>query len=571
MLRFVATAGLIMGGTLAAAGTAAFTVGTGQGAIRTSNSITAEITFFDFPALSTTAIPVNAVRYVGVEYNAGTPQVVVHTVDDWNYYSDFPVGMVANQGNVIHVNQDGRLLPDQVGRLIRRFYGTLPYARDERQGGLVLGEGGTRNFTLSAGTLWDRSVDFTIAALNTAVAGSFDAYYRDGVGGWTGDLARTQWPNTQYDDGSGTLATLLNNNRWAVLWFYLETDGQVVMLYGQAEYTTQAAAAAEGSPSTVPARITASGRILGRFIFQKSATTAHSIESVWNVEFTAAGVSEHGNLAGLADDDHTQYHTDARALTWATTNLVGTAPIVVSTVGTTGLIWSHSTSGVTAGTYGNGTAVSRVTVDALGHLAAVSAVDIAFPSPRALEGAAPIAIATAAGTYTVSHDTSGASAGTYGAAMVTAQLVVDALGHVTSAANSGTLGTFAGFNSLAAAGYITGTTTTGTLTAAYAGTLVGAGDVLGTSTTGTFTGALSTTGVAAGTYGAASLAAQLVVDAKGRLTSATTVAIAASLPDNLIAASGTVGSNKSYIVGHRLEISSGINWEIGSAGIAMIL
>ena len=30
----------------------------------------------------------------------------------------------------------------------------------------------------------------------------------------------------------------------------------------------------------------------------------------------AAGGGDHGSLAGLLDDDHTQYHTDARALTW---------------------------------------------------------------------------------------------------------------------------------------------------------------------------------------------------------------------------------------------------------------
>jgi len=221
--------------------------------------------------------------------------------------------------------------------------------------------------------------------------------------------------------------------------------------------------------------------------------------------------------------------------------IVGNSPITIGTGSSGTFTVGHAVSGVTPGTYGNSTAAAQVSVDTRGHVVSAANVAIAFPAPRALEGTAPIAVATAAGTYTVSHNTSGVAAGTYGAAFVTNQLVVDARGHVTSGTNAGTLGTFASFNSFAVAGAVTGTTTTGTLTTAQTlvaagvvtgttttGTLttaqnwtqVGAGDVLGTSTTGTFTGALSTTGVTAGTYGAARITSQLVVDAKGRLTSA---------------------------------------------------
>lgn len=238
---------------------------------------------------------------------------------------------------------------------------------------------------------------------------------------------------------------------------------------------------------------------------------------------------------------------DGRLSTAANHALEASAPILLATNAGT-FAWSHGTSGVAAGTFGNATSVGQFNVDARGHLSSAGSVDITFPAARAVEGVAPIAVATTVGTHSISHNTSGVAAGTFGAAMVTAQLVVDAVGHVTSGANAGTLGTMASF-----ASYVL------------------AGDVLGTSTTGTFTAALSTTGVAAGTYGVAGTLVQLQVDAKGRLTSVAGIAITAILPDNLISAAGTVGSNKSYIVGHRLEISSGVNWEIGSDGIGMIL
>ena len=39
---------------------------------------------------------------------------------------------------------------------------------------------------------------------------------------------------------------------------------------------------------------------------------------VWTPEAPASGVTDHGDLAGLGDDDHTQYHTELRADTWLT-------------------------------------------------------------------------------------------------------------------------------------------------------------------------------------------------------------------------------------------------------------
>lgn len=47
------------------------------------------------------------------------------------------------------------------------------------------------------------------------------------------------------------------------------------------------------------------------------------------------GVTDHGALTGLADDDHPQYHTDARALTWLGARAVGTLSDVPA-IGTTG-------------------------------------------------------------------------------------------------------------------------------------------------------------------------------------------------------------------------------------------
>lgn len=118
----------------------------------------------------------------------------------------------------------------------------------------------------------------------------------------------------------------------------------------------------------------------------------------------------------------------------------GTAPIAVSDDN----VISHNNSGVTAGTYGDSTHVSKVTVDAKGHV--TSATTVAIPSATSAAegltkkptGTAPISVSA---DNVISHDNSGVTAGTYGAAQTASfasnvtipSIKVDAKGHVTTA------------------------------------------------------------------------------------------------------------------------------------------
>lgn len=131
-----------------------------------------------------------------------------------------------------------------------------------------------------------------------------------------------------------------------------------------------------------------------------------------------------------------------------------------------------------------------------------------------VEGVAPILV-TGTATSTVALATSGVIAGTYGGALIIPRFDISAQGIVLSGTNVGTLGTFAGFNSL-----------------------VAAGDVLGTSPTNTLTAALSTTGVTAGTYGNGTSVGQFVVDAKGRISLATNVPVSGLAVPYIIQKSG---------------------------------
>ncbi|KKL16649.1 hypothetical protein LCGC14_2493450, partial [marine sediment metagenome] len=290
------SAGWISGGVISDAGGANVNIAAGTGLIRTSDSQTAELQFFDWAASTGNAIPSDTIRYIGVEYNAGSPQVVVRTTENWNATTDFELGIVINEGGTLHIFQHRFEVGDHASSMIERLHGVAYVARDNFVGGIILGESGTNKVTLTAGTLWSGLTEYPISALDTNVAGSFDRYYRNSPSGFVKEAAQTDWPNTQYDDGSGSLV-VMTNNRYAVLWFYVETDDEVIMLYGRNQYVTAALAENEAVPATVPDRLAAHGLLIGKLIFQKSAASATEISSVFTATFTHLGVTSHADLA----------------------------------------------------------------------------------------------------------------------------------------------------------------------------------------------------------------------------------------------------------------------------------
>ncbi|KKN11187.1 hypothetical protein LCGC14_1028910, partial [marine sediment metagenome] len=280
-------------------------VSEGTGLIRGVDNRTATIFYFDWSGTTDILIPVNTTRYVGIEYNAGSPQVVIKTTDTWDFQTDFPIGTVIQEDTGMHILLNPQAIGDHATFMIRRSYETGPFARDARTGGLIIGTKG-QNITMTAGNIWDRLNVFPLTSKDTGGSDTMDRYYRNGGGGFRIEQGLTQWNNSKYDDGSGTLA-VLGNNKYAVQWFYIEVDDELVSMYGTAQYNVLAAAEDEGVPISVPDRLSKHGRLIGRIIFQEGATEASSVESVFPIAFAGAVVTDHGDLAGLADDDHTQY------------------------------------------------------------------------------------------------------------------------------------------------------------------------------------------------------------------------------------------------------------------------
>ena len=279
-------------------------VSAGKALVRASDDDTVKLVQYSLAQQDLT-IPANTTRYIGVQYNSGAPNYVVSAADTWDWNTTFRIAIVYNEGGTLHIRSTLHRSGNFQRWANQRLYDV---ERIKHNAGLQLGESGGANryVTFTAGSLYSSLEKYTISAFNTSGAHRFDVYYRDSGSGWTKVATQQNWPNAQYDDDSGTLADM-TAAYYANLWVYLETDGHLVMLYGQAEYTSQAAAQGESPPTTLPTRLGDTGILMGRYVFLKSATDPLVTQTAFPTSIAGSLVTDHGTLAGLADDDHAQY------------------------------------------------------------------------------------------------------------------------------------------------------------------------------------------------------------------------------------------------------------------------
>lgn len=310
------SSGYFTGGVISDGGSGTINISSGEGFIRESADDNAPLLSFKFDGVTGLAIPINTTRYVFVD-DAGN--ISLNASEFTETVDNIMIGVATNEGDtVIHAFNLGVRLEESIGQMGRYIRRVDDIQRDKRKGGLIFGQSGdaNRDVTMTQGSLWWGRTEYLITAFDTSGADTFETYSAAGQEA----TGVSQFPNEQYDDSIEGLKDM-GNNKWAVLWFYIEPDDHIVMIYGRDQYVTEGQAEDELPPSSsVPNRISAASTIAAKFIFQKGEDIASKVESAFGTPFTSAGVTDHGNLAGLADDDHTQYHTDGRADTWLAAN-----------------------------------------------------------------------------------------------------------------------------------------------------------------------------------------------------------------------------------------------------------
>lgn len=299
--------GIITGGGLTDLGSGNIRIAAGTGMIRVADDDVSLLPFFDF-AQTDFVVPADQLtRFFGVVYNSGSPIVEMRTVFDWNKDTEIPLGSCVRFNSTTVILTNPYRTGDPITNIIQRFDAIGPAQRDNSIGGLAIGETGTRNVTVTAGRIWSRLTDHEVSAKNSSTDGMVTGYFNGSA--LTLTTGVTQWDNLHYNNvGTGTL-DVMDNNKYANLWFFIATEGdQYGFIYGTDQYNNLAAASVEGIPSFLTENFFAQTLILGRFIFQKSAATASSIESAFTRVFTTQPVTTHNDLSGLQGGTTNQYY-----------------------------------------------------------------------------------------------------------------------------------------------------------------------------------------------------------------------------------------------------------------------
>jgi len=255
---------------------------------------------------TTITITDDTTSYIIAQYNNGSPRLVAITditsVNDSLNAIVYTVYRYGDSPSVILWDDPALGLANKLHRRL------IETRRFERVSGLDLGETGTRNITVLAGKVWEGSYGNYLLVTNSATD---EAYLRinNGDGTWTRD-AITQYPNTQWDNASGTLQTLTDGN-YAVIWVYrsMSTSKKIHFVLGNGDYDFNQANTSQ--PPSIPNSLVTNAMLVGRIIVLKGASTATQIDSAFTTQFAPSTITDHENLTGIMGGDETHhYHSD---------------------------------------------------------------------------------------------------------------------------------------------------------------------------------------------------------------------------------------------------------------------
>jgi len=211
---------------------------------------------------------------------------------------------VTNDSGIRFLHQTRRIYHNNIKSLNDYLLQTRKIAL---KSGLAVSAGSTSyKFNVDSGTWYRATDEITVDGYSDAV---FSYFY--GTDGYTEIESQTVIDDGYYDN-SGTL-TQLTSGYYKADTAFITSDNKVSVLYGTDEYATQTEAEEAPIP-TPPTFIEPTACRLAKLV----STDGYGIVEIVDIRpdpnaATAVGsgggggVTDHGALSGLADDDHTQY------------------------------------------------------------------------------------------------------------------------------------------------------------------------------------------------------------------------------------------------------------------------
>jgi len=311
-INTIGDSGVLSGMTVSDDFDGTITVSSGTGLIYTTDSDVGSLVFFDLAEDTTVTLTDDVLNYVYAEYNSGSPRYQATTdITNVSGTHEFLVGLVYKEGTTIHAADVGK----KISSFPRDSY-RHAFVHDglEHSNGLVTSETGNRYLAITSGQMSLALQFLSMSSFDSSGADTLTLFYHDGS--WQEGSPISQLPNTQYND-YGVGLTDLTAQRYGLYWMYMSFNGDVHGVYGVGNYLTLAQAEAATSPANLPNEVIACCLLISKIIFKKSDTNFTEIYIPWISTIGASVATDHGSLAGLGDDDHTQYVL----YTGATTNV----------------------------------------------------------------------------------------------------------------------------------------------------------------------------------------------------------------------------------------------------------
>ena len=289
------------GFTITDGGSGTINIAAGTGMIKSTNSGVGENYSFDFSGATGLALTDNSTNYIYIDYNSGSPvagsKVSLGAI---NLRTEIVIGRVYRSGTSLNILEVGQFFEEYQTKACRKDFELYGF---QRASGEIIGETGTRNITVSAGVDYCAHNRITTPAIDTSVADTFDTW--NSSASVTPDTTGiSQVDNANYWNGASLVA--LTANRYGTRFFYRSYDGNIHMQYGTSNAVTQATALAETIP-TPPNFLRDFSLYIGRIVIQQGSSTFAFITNPFETQEQGTAVTDHGNLAGLSDDDHLQY------------------------------------------------------------------------------------------------------------------------------------------------------------------------------------------------------------------------------------------------------------------------
>ena len=308
-INFFGDRTLLSGGGVTDNGNGTAAIAGGTAWAKSTDSDAAVGRFFDFSADNSVALTNLITNYLYLDYNGGTPQIVVSTsITALGFKQDhIHIATIFRNGTTLHFHEEDAI---GIGRINIADMHLLEIRDAERASGLVTSDGGSLALSITSGVVYEGLNRHT-----TSVDGSTWStwHYNFGTSSWVEVTEQSTINNTQYNPtGSGTGLATLTANRYAVHWVYVDIDGEnLFIVYGQGDYKVNEAEEAQ-VPSLLPDLAVHYGILIAKIIVQKTQT-ALTITYPWTTVFTSSFATDHGSLGGLGDNDHTQYIRHALA------------------------------------------------------------------------------------------------------------------------------------------------------------------------------------------------------------------------------------------------------------------